>query len=158
MPDEFRQAFVYNQPVRDSFQAMCEFLGVQYICPPQTVTDEAGEETVGGETGNDGTENNVGQQVSTANQLANQAKTQVSNSSNNSSSNSSTDPNNQDPNSQDPNATTEEGLETDVKEIINGYDDISFDANGSIVHSSATIETSPDSGNIKDTLFKTVFS
>lgn len=154
IPEEFRQAFIYNQNVRDSFVAMCEFLGVPYICPPQTVTDEAGEETTEGETGNDGTENDVGQQVGTSQQLANQARNHTSKPSSNSSTSSSNSQASNLPNSSaanDENSTeedgeeaTEEGMDVEVNDIMNGYDDISFDANGAITHSSAVIEASPD--------------
>lgn len=154
IPEEFRQSFINNQNVRDAFQAICEFLGVPYICPPQTVTDEAGEETTEGETGNDGTENDVGQQVSTSQNLANRARNHTSSSSSSSSSRSSNNQSSNLPNSsagengegteEGEDATTEEGMEVEVNDIMNGYDDISFDANGAITHSSAVIEASPD--------------
>lgn len=150
IPEDFRQAFIYNQNVRDSFVAMCEFLGVQYICPPQTVTEEAGEETTDGETENDGTENDVGQQLSTSQHLANRARQQTNSSSRRSSSSSSNNqasnlPNSSAANSEDSTEEdTEEGMEVEVNDIMNGYDDISFDANGAITHSSAVIEESPN--------------
>ena len=154
IPEEFRQAFIYNQNVRDSFVAMCEFLGIQYICPPQTVTEEAGEETTDGETGNDGTENDVGQQLSTSQHLANRARKKTNSSSRRSSSSSSNNQASNLPNSSAANGEngtegeeeeTEEGLEdAEVDDIMNGYDDISFDANGAITHSSAVIEESPN--------------
>lgn len=155
IPEDFRQAFIYNQNVRDSFVAMCEFLGVQYICPPQTVTDEAGEETTDGETGNDGTENDVSNQVSTGNQLANQAKNHASSASNRSSSSSVNNQANNLPNSsaagtngenteEDEETATEEGMEVEVNDIMNGYDDVAFDSSGFITHSSTVIEESPD--------------
>ena len=154
IPEEFRQAFIYNQNVRDSFVAMCEFLGVQYICPPQTVTEEAGEETTEGETENDGTENDVEQRLSTSQTLANRARKKTRNSSSRSSSRSSNNQASNLPNSSAANSEnsteegeeedTEEGMEVEVNDIMNGYDDISFDANGAITHSSAVIEASPD--------------
>lgn len=154
IPEDFRQSFIFNQPVRDSFQAICEFLGVPFICPPQTVQDAEGEEQEVDETENDGTENDVGQQLSNAQSLANRAKQKVkkkqnstsSNSNNSSTSNNSNNSNSDtdSENSEDENAEDTESLEDDVTEIINGFDDISFDANGAIVHGSTVIETSPD--------------
>ena len=133
---------------------MCEFLGVQYICPPQTVTEEAGEETTEGETENDGTENDVEQRLSTSQTLANRARKKTRNSSSRSSSRSSNNQASNLPNSSAANSEnsteegeeedTEEGMEVEVNDIMNGYDDISFDANGAITHSSAVIEASPD--------------
>lgn len=138
IPEDFRQAFIYNQPVRDSFQAMCEFLGVVHICPPQIITDQAGEETL--ENNNDGTENDVGDRVSVENSLANKANQQTSNNPNDTS--TSTNDTNSDGTSEE--TEDQNGLDEDVNEIINGYNDVSFDANGAIVHSSVVIETSPD--------------
>lgn len=148
MPDEFRQAYIYNQNVRDAFQAICEFLGVKYICPPKTATEDAEEVTEDGQATTDGTENDVSQQQNKTQQIQQTAINKV-NQSNNSSSN---------PPSSDPNSPTgtegeegEEGAEgeelTNNEEIEapqNGYGDINFDANGAIVHGSTVIETSPD--------------
>ena len=137
IPEEFRQSYINNQNVRDAFQAICEFLGVQYICPPKTITDTGEEEQTDENTGNDGTENNVGTQVSNANALANAAKKAankvVQNSQNLSDANTDTE-----------NEEDSASLEEDVNNIINGYNDVNFDANGFITHSSAIIETSPD--------------
>ena len=151
IPEDFRQSFIFNQPVRDSFQAMCEFLGVPFICPPQTMQDAEGEEQEVDETENDGTENDVGQQLSNAQALANKAKqkakqraqqqtqkAQQQATSSNSSSTDDSDTENEEENEES------EGLEDNISEIINGFDDISFDANGAIVHGSTVIETSPD--------------
>ena len=146
IPEEFRQAFIYNQNVRDAFVAICEFLGVPYICPPQTVTDAAGEETTNTETENDGTENNVENRLGTSQQLANSAKQHASRASatsvNGSVSNSSN--NGQENTEEDGETVTEEGMDVEVNDIMNGYDDISFDENGFITHSSTIIESTPD--------------
>lgn len=142
MPDEFRQKFVYNQNVRDCFQAICEFIGVQYICPPKTVTDAAGEETEDTATENDGTQNDVGKQVANASKLVNAAKNAVNNTIKKTTNDTSSS---NDENNDEDTSTTDTGVtDNAVNDIINGYDDINFDANGSIVHGSTIIETSPD--------------
>ena len=138
IPEEFREKYIYNQNVRDSFQAMCEFLGVDYICPPQTVTENQ-EEQIGTETSTDGSENNVGDQLAAAKNIIDKAKDIVKNKSNEKNKNDKQE-NNQDSTENTDNLTNN----TEIDAVINGYDDISFDANGSIVHGSAVIETSPD--------------
>lgn len=144
IPDEFRQSYINNQNVRDAFQAICEFLGVFFICPPKTVTDN-GEETTDEEVTTDGTENDVSKQQQSTQKIQQQVKNKVQQSKNSSSANN-TDPN-------DPNATTGENGESteeeltdnqEIEDIQNGYGDINFDANGAIVHGSVAIETSPD--------------
>lgn len=143
IPDEFRQAFIYNQNVRDAFQAICEFLGVTYICPPQTATDDGETEGTDEEVSTDGTENDINKQQSKEQQVKQIAQNKV-NQSNSSSSPSSdpSDPNNQnsDTNMDDTSLTNNEEIDTPQ----NGYSDINFDANGAITHGSTVIETSPD--------------
>ena len=161
IPDEFRQSFINNQNVRDAFQAICEFLGVKYICPPKTEssTGDADEATAGETT--DGTETDashktqvenktvsaVRKQVDAAKKIANKgAKTisrnvgsQVAGAANGTNG-TSTDPN-------DPNAIQngDESLDASETEAPqDGYSDVSFDSAGNIVHGSAIIETSPD--------------
>ena len=171
IPDEFRQSYINNQNVRDAFQAICEFIGVEYICPPHIETANTSE------TGTNGSENDVSTQedalknaADTAKQMvedaAKTASDQINNSNNqvnqqeilsntqnttNQNSNTPTpnDSNSTADNTTDPNATN--GAEnqplTDNKEIdvqLNGFADINFDANGAIVHGSTAIETSPD--------------
>ena len=148
MPDEFRQAFVYNQNVRDAFQAICEFLGVTYICPPKTATDDGEETAEDSEVTTDGTENDVSSQQNKEKQLQQIAQNKVNqanNQSSNQSSTSSTDPSN--PDAKDQENKGENTELTDNKEVDtpqNGYGDINFDANGAITHGSTVIETSPD--------------
>lgn len=148
MPDEFRQAFVYNQNVRDAFQAICEFLGVTYICPPKTATDNGEETAEDSEVTTDGTENDVSSQQNKEKQLQQIAQNKVNqanNQSSNQSSTSSTDPSN--PDAKDQENANESTELTDNKEVDtpqNGYGDINFDANGAITHGSTVIETSPD--------------
>ena len=150
IPDEFRQAFINNQNVRDAFQAICEFLGVEYICPPQTAVDDGETETTDTETTTNGQENNVGTQQAKEKQIQQAVQNKVNqlNNTSNTNSNNSTDPNN--PNSStDPNNTTatDDAALTNNEEIDtpqNGYGDINFDANGAIVHGNVAIETSPD--------------
>lgn len=155
IPEEFRQSYINGQNVRDAFQAICEFLGIQYICPPKSITDSGGEETNDTTTNNDGTENDVGQQINNANQLASAARNTANqnsqnnnqntqNNNQNSQSNNTNTPNTQNTqdNTQDNQSST--SLEQEINDIMNGYDDINFDANGAITHASAIIETSPD--------------
>lgn len=164
IPDEFRQAFIYNQNVRDAFQAICEFLGVQYICPPKTTTDD-GEEEAEDEESADGTENDVGSQVNAENKIASQAKKKVKqakkksasktkkktskktaskptniSTTDGSSTSTETGNTNEDETAEDEELTENEEIEGPQ----NGYGDINFDANGAIVHGSTVIETSPD--------------
>lgn len=145
IPDEFRQAFIYNQNVRDAFQAICEFLGVVYICPPKTVTDN-GETEEDVEVTTDGTENNVGTQQNKEQQIKQIAQNKV-NQANSSSSPSSSSDTSSNTENQDSSTDTEDTSLTNNEEIDtpqNGYGDINFDANGAITHGSTVIETSPD--------------
>lgn len=164
IPEEFRQSYINGQNVRDAFQAICEFLGVQYICPPQLVNETAEDTGETGIVGTNGTENDVSQQQSTAENVVNTAKNivqqsqeqQQSQQQNQQQSNGnqqgilSNDTNAQDANAQNTdtqNTTDQSGTLTDNQEIdvqLNGYSDISFDANGAITHNSTVIETSPD--------------
>ena len=150
IPDEFRQAFIYNQNVRDAFQAICEFLGVEYICPPQTVTDDGSEIVEDEQPSADGRENNVSQQQQTTRNIQNTVKNLTQNN-NNQSNKPSTNSSNNDTATEDGMSGTasEDGSDlennTEIEEgPQNGYGDINFDANGAIVHGSTVIETSPD--------------
>ena len=154
IPEEFRQSYINGQNVRDAFQAICEFLGVQYICPPQLVNETETDIGDAGTTETDGTENDVSQQQSTANNIANTAKDKVKKVQeqlrNNQQNNNQQDilSNNTNPNDTNQEGTNDQNQElTDNKEIdvqLQGYSDISFDANGAITHNSTVIETSPD--------------
>ena len=161
IPKEFREAFIYNQNVRDAFQAICEFLGVYYICPPQTeVEDEEEEEE---SATKDGTENDVNGTLNKENQMAAKAtkkakKKKKKSKSSSSKRNKTTQNSNANTsienigaqNSNDPNANQQEEEQEDTEEEdssdvqTNGYADISFDSGGSIVHGQKVIETSPD--------------
>ena len=154
IPDEFRQAFINNQNVRDAFQAICEFLGVYYICPPPT-TDLEDEEEEEQSTNKDGEENNANDKNKKEEKLASLAKKKVKSkkttskkSKSKSKKNKTIDIQNGLNNNNEENQEDEdvEGLdEEDTGDIqMNGYADINFDANGSIVHGQAVIETSPD--------------
>ena len=144
IPDEFRQSFIYNQNVRDAFQAICEFLGVAYICPPKTVTDDGEETAEDGEVTTDGSENDVSSQQNKEKQLQQAAQNkanQVNSQSNTSSTDSSTTNEN---NQENTDENTELTDNTEIDTPQNGYGDINFDANGAITHGSTVIETSPD--------------
>ena len=131
IPDEFRQAYIYNQNVRDAFQAICEFLGVKYICPPKTVVDnsETQQAADNSQTPSD-TDTKLQQEQNIANTVANKTANEVNNSNN--------DENNNNDNTE--NLTNNQ--EIDMPQ--NGYSNINFDANGAIVYNSKMIETSPD--------------
>ena len=146
IPDEFRQAYIYNQNVRDAFQAICEFLGVKYICPPAESQPQDNEQENEDPQG-DGTENNVNDKTNQEQQLAQAASDtvkKVQDNQNNDANNNTGNDENQNTDSQ---VSLNEG--TNQSDIQNGYSDISFDANGAIVHGSVTIETSP---NMAETL------
>ena len=142
IPDDFRQSFINNQNVRDAFQAICEFLGVFYICPPKTVTDNGKTSTTDNQNpSTNGTENDISMQQQAEQNMQQIAKNKVNQSStignNQNNNNSSID-------NQNNNLTNNE----EVPDIQNGYGDINFDANGAIVHGSTVIETSPDMAEI----------
>ena len=133
IPEEFRQTYINNQNVRDAFQAICEFLGVRYICPPPT------EETTNTET--DGTENNPNEKTQAEANIANAAQQ---------ASQTAEEVNKQGANNTENN--TENNTVTDNNiplTMEHGYQDISFDANGMIVHGSTAMEVGID---ITDTL------
>lgn len=143
MPDEFRQSYVNNQNVRDTFQAICEFIGVKYICPPANPkTDEQPE--------NDGTENDVNKQAAQAAQVTANAISQANEKNKKNDTSGTNDTSNVDDTTQNSasNSTDQNTATNDQANVPdgpqNGYSDISFDANGAIVHGSMTIETSPD--------------
>jgi hypothetical protein len=146
IPDDFRQSFINNQNVRDAFQAICEFLGVFFICPPKTVTDN-GETETDGQTPSDGQENDVSNTQQAEQTMQNIAKNKVNQQQSSTNSNSDTQNQNDENNQQDSSNTENSDDLTnneEVPDIQNGYGDINFDANGAIVHGSAVIETSPD--------------
>lgn len=146
IPDEFRQAYIYNQNVRDAFQAICEFLGVKYICPPAELQPQDGEQENEDPQG-DGTENNVNDKTAQEQQLAQAASNIIKKAQDN----QNNDANNNTGNDENQNTDSQVSLNesTNQSDIQNGYSDISFDANGAIVHGSVTIETSP---NMAETL------
>lgn len=136
IPEDFRQAYIYNQNVRDAFQAICEFLGVKYICPPKTVTDNGEEEIEEEGAEGDGDENNAGLIGQVEKKISSTVKKIV---------NEATE------DSDEEGENEEEGNEEDaltnneeIEQVQNGYGNINFDANGAIVHGSTVIETSPD--------------
>lgn len=172
IPEEFRQNYIYNQNVRDAFQAICEFLGVKYICPPPSTNQT---------TETDGNENDPNSQQSreqnTQNQAQNSSQKNISqirdpdarkaaqkkqNQSQNSliagatssinkiynqaKNNITGNANNQnnDEGQQNNQSTNQNTGDTTSGLQLNGYTDISFDGNGAIVHGSMTIEESPD--------------
>lgn len=134
IPEEFRQTYINGQNVRDAFQAICEFLGVKYICPPPQEQEE---------TTTDGTENDVNQQVEQAQQMAATVQNTVQQMTNDSNTETA---------DQTPSNTDETNSITDNPQVVatlNGYTDVSFGANGAIVHGSSVLETGID---ITDTL------
>lgn len=158
IPEEFRQSFIYNQNVRDAFQAICEFLGVKYICPPKTANDT----TDSTKTLTDGTQNNVNKKTQQESQLATSASTVADTDNSNSSSDQVSDDDKKTPQqkrkeqkakdkAQNNQAQNNLNNSTQQNDVQNGYADISFDANGGIVHGSSSIITSPD---MEDTLLE----
>ncbi len=148
MPDEFRQSFVNNQNVRDAFQAICEFLGVFYICPPKTATENEEEEVEEESASTDGTENDVNKQQDKVKKIQQQVKSKVKKSKAEQDKKATNQSDNQSDSESDEEEDGEEDTDLTNNEEIeapqNGYGDINFDANGAIVHGSKVIETSPD--------------
>lgn len=161
IPQEFREAFIYNQNVRDAFQAICEFLGVKFICPPQTESAEDEEEESESAL-TDGNENNVSSKVKSENQMASIANKKVKKSKKKKKSTSKSKNNNKN-NTKSVNtisdlsnstASDSENAEEESEDDLtnneeidtpqNGYADIAFDSAGYITHGSTVIETSPD--------------
>lgn len=136
IPEEFRQSFINNQNVRDAFQAICEFLGVKYICPPHV--DEPDQSST------DGTENDPNKQLGAAKTMAEQTASAIQQAQESQQNDSSqTDTQQTESNT---NTVTDN---TEITTMQNGYNDISFDANGAIVHGSTVMEVGID---ITDTL------
>lgn len=137
IPEEFRQKYINGQNVSDAFKAICEFLGVQYICPPKKINETA--EDLGQTNNNegDGTENDVTQQQQIAQNIANivnnKANQAIAQTENNNMTAGQTNDNVMD---------ITNNTEIDIQ--LNGYDDISFDNNGAIIHGSVAIEETPD--------------
>lgn len=129
IPDEFRQAYIYNQNVRDAFQAICEFLGVKYICPPRTIIDNGETQSIENSENQSQDANDKLQQEQNMAQTAANIVQQAANQSN-------------DENNENENNELTNNQEIDAPQ--NGYGNINFDANGAIVHGSKVIETSPD--------------
>ena len=147
IPDDFRQAYINGQNVRDAFQAICEFLGVKYICPPQNVQLNANA-SLGG------TENELEQtqqkEQALATQIAQKAtkeldKTKTDNKSQ--TSDNATE-------NQDNNADTESVQDTPQQ----GYNNVSFDANGAITYNDTVIEISPDTSQTLMSMTDDAFS
>ena len=115
IPEEFRQSYIYNQNVRDAFQAICEFLGVQHICPPQTVTDN-GETTE--EAEEDGGKSDADTKVQQEQQISSQVRNIVQ---------SDTDSENND--DEDSEENTDDANLTNNEEItkpMDGYGNVNF--------------------------------
>ena len=136
IPEDFRQAYIYNQNVRDAFQAICEFLGVKYICPPKTVTDNGEEEIEEEGAEGDGDENNAGLIGQVEKKISSTVKKIVNEATEDSDEKGE---NEEEDNEEDALTNNEE-----IEQVQNGYGNINFDANGAIVHGSTVIETSPD--------------
>lgn len=136
IPEDFRQAYIYNQNVRDAFQAICEFLGVKYICPPKTVTDNGEEEIEEEGAEGDGDENNAGLIGQVEKKISSTVKKIV----NEATEDSDEEWESEEEDSEEDALTNNE----EIEQVQNGYGNINFDANGAIVHGSAVIETSPD--------------
>ena len=134
MPDSFRQMYVNNQNVRDTFQAICEFLGIKYICPPKVTIDNGLDVSQNTGTISDGTENDINTQESKINKIENQVKDKIQ----------AQNKEEENQNINQGNINTNLTNNTEIKTPQNGYADINFDANGAIVHGSTVIETSPD--------------
>ena len=151
IPDEFRTAFIYNQNVRDAFQAICEFIGVHFVCPPHLEDDataSTGTDTTTGDntaTTNINTENGIAGSATTNSKTTN-SNTKTTNSNTNSNLKGSGNTASTDSNSDeatDENTEATEGSEDQITEQV-GYKNITFDASGAICKSGTKIEENPD--------------
>ena len=145
IPEEFRQAFIYNQNVRDAFQAICEFLGVKYICPPGKGPQQDDDTETPNPSG-DGQENDPNQKTQQEQDLADkasQAADQASKAAEDAAKNYQNNESSSDSSQNNSSQTSLDGGTQD-EDIQKGYSDISFDANGAIMHGSVVIETSPN--------------
>lgn len=149
IPEEFRNYYIFNQNVRDTFQAICEFLGVKYICPPQSIS-----------TGGSGTENDADAkidseaQAGTTSQPNNTGKileaiSQMGGSlglSNLKFQNGTVT--NKETKTEDTETSTDENTTTNGNitdnTMIGGFANVSFDAGGNLVYNSQIIESTPD--------------
>lgn len=138
IPKEFREAYIFNQNVRDTFQAICEFLGVYYICPPKTTTTKNTEDSseLSDEKNIPSEDKNVNKTIKKEKEISKSASDKLKSKSSNN-------------NNDDEDGSEEDDVDEDTSMPQNGYGDISFDANGSIVRGSEVIEESP---NMADTL------
>jgi len=126
IPDEFRQKYINNQNVRDAFQAICEFLGVYYICPPN-VAPENGNQDPDGDKNNP--KSKTESEQDTAKQLSKQANDKNQNSN--------------DKNNENENTNTEQENQNTVQNAVRqGYYQIAFDGNGAITFNNTAIESS----------------
>lgn len=142
IPEEFRNYYIFNQNVRDAFQAICEFLGVKYICPPQSIS-----------AGGTGAENDADAKIdseaqastpqSDTNRILN-AINQVGGSLGLSGltfqNNNIT---NEDTQTETTDAQPTDGTITD-NTMIGGFANVSFDGGGNLVYNSQIIESTPD--------------
>jgi len=138
IPKEFREQYINNQNVRDAFQAICEFVGVYFICPPQNVQDNSSQ-TPDGNVNDPETQKNLEDNTKKEIQDKSQKNTQKNNNQENNTQNN----NNQNTNNENQNINNEN--QNNAQQISNGYSQISFDANGIITFNGAAIEESPSS-------------
>lgn len=131
IPDDFRQKYINGQNVRDAFQAICEFLGVKYICPPQNIQTNANASP-------EGTEKDLDQAKKKEEALAKEIAKKASEELNK---DKETDDKNQDENQNENQDSNNESTQDMPQQ---GYANVSFDANGAITYNSTVIEISPD--------------
>ena len=118
IPKEFREAYINNQNVRDTFQAICEFIGVKYICPPANIQQTGSQKP-------DGSVNDPSQKKKAETSTKEDIKSKSDS-------------------KEDGNSGTEQTT-TNTQTIDNGYSQINFDANGAITFNGAVIEESMNS-------------
>ena len=174
IPEEFRSAYIFNQNVRDCFQAICEFIGVHFVCPPKTDDDEASTNgttntsqttnALNSATQNLNTQSNIAQTVMGTNQARSNTQTNNSNNRNvNSSTTSGNSGNATGTNANTTGATDAAGTGTagttgttaasgdDLEMPKIGYSGVKFDSNGQITINGTTVEENPNTfKNIED--------
>lgn len=163
IPDQFRQQYINNQNVRDAFQAICEFLGVYYICPPKQENDSGVSDNNPNENDPNDTskrEQNTAKDIkNSAKKTIKDSKNQENNNQDNNQDNSNNQNNNenQDNENNDENTDTNNTTNSNTQMPMQGYDQVNFDANGAITYNNVVIEESPDISetliNMEDTVY-----
>lgn len=155
IPEEFRNYYIFNQNVRDAFQAICEFLGVKYICPPQSVStggsglENDADAKIDSEAQAGTTQSNTGKILEAINQMGGSLGLSNLKFQNNAITNQEAQTDNVGTAPVDDTGTAQignAGTATNITDntMIGGFANVSFDAGGNLVYNSQIIEFTPD--------------